>query len=271
VPSNFDCIGLGVADGAAFRALIERLVQDAVLIGSRDGCDVLRWQDDCGARVGIGIVDGVIVDVVPSFAAPTGVATGQMTRLNDEIWRADVVDADGEVVTAMAVDLEERRLAGPGPRVGDLGVIAFGWGLAAFEDADAYGRDDASLLQADDAGSPPPADLAEGITWPPRMAAESFISYGLFAEGDPAPVAHLAGTVLDASTRTNPATGQAFHVARLRTVPGEIVACVPAVAWDLPRAGQVLAGRAYMVATLATIPPEAAPRRRRGWFGRRGS
>jgi len=30
-------------------------------------------------------------------------------------------------------------------------------------------------------------------------------------------------------------------------------------------------GTLYMVATLATIPPEAAPRRRRGWFGRRGS
>ncbi len=73
----------------------------------------------------------------------------------------------------------------------------------------------------------PPHYRERGWSWPPRLAAESFISYGVFA--DPAqarPRARLSGTVLKAGHHVCALTGQPFTVAAVRTAGFEADLCL---------------------------------------------
>ena len=95
------------------------------------------------------------------------------------------------------------------------------------------------------------------------MAAESFISYGAFAQalGNSAPPtaqAWLSGTVLRASHRTCALTGQGFSVATVRTAGFAADVCLP----DLdhlvpPETGNIISGTVFLAAAFEPENPDA--------------
>ena len=108
-------------------------------------------------------------------------------------------------------------------------------------------------------------------------AGESFVSYGLFSGdgcSEPHAYAQLSGVVLAGSTKLNTRTSAAFHVARVRSVLGELDVCVPVTEQpEMPVPGNVVAGLVYLVASIDELwagvddLPQPAPSRRR-WFRR---
>lgn len=255
--SNLECLGLGVADQAAFVRLVSGALSDAVLLGRSGDVDVVRWQDPSGARLVMGLRDGELLDLLPSFAGEPGALLSGVRMANDEVSTAAVLDDDGEQATALALELEQRRFLA-GDVTGRAAVTALGVQVEVFADADAFGTSDASLLSPDrDRDSEPPEQYREnGWPWPPRMAAESFISYGVFGEpADATAHARLAGVVLHASRRTTALTGQAFTVARVRTAGFESDVCLAADAHpQVPEPGAVVSGTVFLVGDLPLSP-----------------
>lgn len=138
-------------------------------------------------------------------------------------------------------------------------------------DADQFAASDAGPLNGpEDLEREPPAAYAErGLVWPPRMAPESLVSYGMFGD-QPDAHARLHGVVTQAATRRTALTGQAFHVARVRTVPGEVDVCVAADDHaQAPRPGNVVGGTVFMVASVGVVAPAGRGRRglRLPWRG----
>ena len=101
-----------------------------------------------------------------------------------------------------------------------------------------------------------------GLAGPPRLAAESFISYGMFA--DPAearPDARLSGTVLHAGRRVCALTRQPFTVATVRTAGFEADVCLAGSEHpDLPAPGSIISGT--VVLSAANDAPSPRVRRR---------
>ncbi|GHJ48127.1 hypothetical protein Cs7R123_54690 [Catellatospora sp. TT07R-123] len=267
--SNFECVGLAVGDRAELAELVSRALAGAEPVGHVGGIDVCVWQDPSGVRLVFSLKNGKILDFVPSFAGTEGARLSAVRPANDEVAIANVVDGDGEMMTMLAVELEQRRLlTGAGRSVsGPASVIAFGQDVSVHADEDAFAASDASLLDPDDAGTEPPADHSEqGLPWPPRMGPESFISYGVFGPAEQAQaLARLHGTVLDAQRRTVAATGQSFVVARVRTVGFETDLCLPDLPdAELPQPGNVIGGHVFLVASLPSLTsPDSA---RRSWL-----
>lgn len=83
-----------------------------------------RWEDPSGSRLVLGIQDGQLVDLLPSFASHPGSQLAGVSALNPEVAAADVVDDEGETLTRMAIELDERRLlsADEQPRGGPAAV-----------------------------------------------------------------------------------------------------------------------------------------------------
>ncbi|MDQ1304469.1 MAG: hypothetical protein QG671_296 [Actinomycetota bacterium] len=268
--SNLDCVGLRVRDQDGFTELVGDALRSAQPLGSRDGVDVVRWQDAGGARLVFGLRGGKVLDLLPSFAAEPGAQLSGLVMATDEVATAAVVDESGEQLTSLALEPEQRRLL-PADQVHCAAtVIALGVEVGVFSDADAFGASAASLLSERDSGSEPPADyIANGWTWPPRMAAESFISYGVFgASTDATAHAQIAGTVLAASLRRTMLTGQEFITARVRTAGFETDVCLSAHEHqEVPIPGQVIAGTVFLVGDLAWASDAEAPARRRHFLG----
>jgi hypothetical protein len=140
-----------------------------------------------------------------------------------------------------------------------------------FDDAAAFAASPASLLSPDDqADEPPPAHYVEqGWAWPPRIAAESFISYGVFAPPEEAtPHARLADTVVAAATRRVVLTGLQFVHAVVRTVGFDAHACFPSDTSTAPL-GAIIHGTVYLVGSLPGAAPSAPPPQQRSWSLRR--
>jgi len=142
-----------------------------------------------------------------------------------------VVDAGGRQLTAMAFEAEQyRQLQALGePIGGPARITALGVAVQVHPDADAFAASPGSQLDpaADPDQEPPPHYRERGWSWPPRLAAESFISYGVFA--DPAQAqarARLSGTVLEAGQHVCALTGQPFTVAAVRTAGFEADLCL---------------------------------------------
>lgn len=267
--SNLACIGLDVTDEEEFRRVVGLAVDRATVLGERDGNRVLRWQDDAGARLAL-VLDRsrTLVAVTPSFASEPGAVLASLAHANEECWTAAVTE-HGEQVTALAADFEQSALLDPASRAGGrAGVVALGTDVQVLADAAAFEASPASLVSPDraDHGEPPTDFVENGWSWPPRMAAESFISYGVFGEASQAePVARLNGTVLRSRTYRNSLTGGAFHVARVRTVGFETDVCLAASEHPhAPPPGSIVAGRVYLVAALESMPA-AEPSTRRGF------
>ena len=269
--SNLECIGLGVEDQDALAALVDAIRPSAVTIGEAKGVAVERWEDPSGARLILGIRRTEIVDLLPSFAATPGARLAQVEFVTDQVATASVVDDTGEQLTALAMEVEERRLIGRGPFPGPVlaSVTGLGVDVVVHADAEAFEASPRSLVSAsdqDEGGEPPEHYREQGWKWPPRMAAESFISYGVFGSPEQAdPHARFAGTVTRAEKRTVVQTGQAFVAARVRTVGFELDLCMPFAGTEV-KAGSIIEGTAFLVGSVAE---PAVPPRRRWLRGRR--
>jgi hypothetical protein len=273
VASNLSCIGFA-ADGAApIEDLLRTVLPASEPVGRQDGVDVFRWEDASGARLVISLRDGEVLDLLPSFAGRPGVRIADCHPLNADVAGAQVVDEDGEQTTAMAFELEQRRaLAGRAPVAGIASVIALGHDVSVHADEAAFAASPRSLMNRYAEAEDPPARASElGLPWPPRMAAESFISYGVWGEPEQAEAyARLNGTVLAAEQRRNSLTGADFHVCRVRTMDFEVDLLLDARDHPEPPApGQVVAATPYLVASIESLGfgTDEAPKRR--WFGRR--
>lgn len=252
MPSTLACIGLDVAD---LDELNEHLgAMPVQVVGRTDGIEALRYVDPSGARVVVTVdLDGDTLDLVPSYDGRPGARLADVAA-HGPLARADVLDDDDEVVTRLAVDLEQRRhLTGPVGGPLRASVVAFGLEMSAYADGAAFVASEDSLV------GDPASD--EALT---RLAAESLLSYGLFGDAVTAqPAAFVAGTVLEAATRTHDVTGQTFHVVRLRTVGFTATVCLAGSAHPTaPTLGSVLAGSCYLAADVPTLWT-VEPRRRR--------
>jgi hypothetical protein len=249
--SHLGCVGLGVDDVDALAALLDEVVPRGAASRQPDGSVLYVWTDPSGARLTI-TTDrtGDVDTVTPSYDGQPGALLGGLVARNGAVVAADVLE-DGKVVTRLAVEVLAPQ---PVPATGRAVLTAFGVDVSLHASPEEFAESDASLLSP---GS-------EREDEPLRMAAESFLSYGVFGEADESrPIARLNGTVLAARTATVETTGQSFHAVRVRTIGMEVDVCLAAADHpDAPEVGGVLAGTVYLVADV-----ERPPARRR-WFGR---
>ena len=137
---------------------------------------------------------------------------------------------------------------------GPARITALGVAVEIYQDDDVFAASPGSLLDpsADSAREPPQHYLDRGWTWPPRMASESFFSYGVC--GEPAQVsasARLSGTVLKADRAACTLTGQPFIIASVRTIGFEADLCLAGSGHpDLPVPGNIISGTVYISATI---------------------
>lgn len=270
--SNLGCVGLAVDDEAAIDELLRDVDPDARSLGRVGGVEVRRWEDPSGARLVYGLRHGEVTDFLPSFAAVPGAQLAGIRFVADEVVAAGIVDEEGEQMTGMTLELEQHRLlrARGAPTSGRAAIVALGVDVAVFDDAVVFGESPASLLSDRDldADDPPAHHVELGFTWPPRVAAESFMSFGVLAPEEEEVTAHarLAGTVVEADVRTVVQTGQRFIAARVATVGFETTVCFPAgETAEPPRPGNVIHGTVFLVGDL-DLPPVTA--RQRSWLRR---
>ena len=178
----------------------------------------------------LGWRSGELLDFIPAYTAARGGLLSDCHLINESVAAATVVDAGGRQLTAMAFEAEQYRqlqALGNRPRAGR--ITALGVAVQVHLDAGAFAASPGSQLDpaADPGQEPPPHYRERGWSWPPRLAAESFISYGVFA--DPAQAqarARLSGTVLEAGQHVCALTGQPFTVAAVRTAGLEADLCL---------------------------------------------
>ena len=128
------------------------------------------------------------------------------------------------------------------------------------------------MLDTSKSDEPPPPEYAErGWEWPPRIAAESFFSYGVF--GGTGAGAMLHGIVLGADRRTVAETGQTIVVATVRLLGFKVCVCLPGDRLPTnPVKGNVIGGDVYLVGSMpGLVSNDLQPRSRRGWLRRRGA
>lgn len=255
--SNMACVGLDVPDVDGLNALLGEIWPRTTVLAVVDGLVIRRWEDASGARIVLAGRDGTVERFMPSFAGVPGALLRDVFALTDEVSAADVV-LDGETATRLAIELEERDLVRGRTVAGEASIVLLGTGVEVFADEAAFMRSPASLLTPgkEPEGEPPP-DLAErGIAWPMRVAAESFMSMGLFSSSFAGAAsatadARMAGTVLAAERRAVAVTGQSFVVARVRCIGFEADLCLPAPAdGAVPEPGNVIAGDVFAVGSL---------------------
>lgn len=250
--SNLACIGLAVADDHELGQLIDSIRPSAHTLGVFDGVTVQRWQDDTGSTLVMAWKNRQLVDLLPTFAGASGGQLAGMALINGSVASAAVVDEDGEQVTALTFDAEDyRQMIPSGPISGFARITSLGVAVTIHADAETFAASRDSLLEPNQSNDPPPSHYVEqGWAWPPRMAAESFISYGVFA--DPAAStahARLSGTVLRARHHTNALTGQGFTAATVRTVGFETELCLAdADHTAVVEPGSVISGTVYLTA-----------------------
>jgi hypothetical protein len=176
----------------------------------------------------------------------------------------DVLDEAGEVATRAAIDLEQGELAARQSTAQAASVVAFGNAVRVHASEEAFAGSPDSLLAPDAEPSEPPPHFAErGWPWPPRVAPESFMSYGAFASAGAAVAdARMYGSVVSAERHSNAQTGEPFVVARTRTAGMELDLCLEAAAdGSIPQPGQVIGGDVYLVASFEGFGGGELPRR----------
>jgi hypothetical protein len=255
--SNLACIGLAVNDDTEFDALISSVLPRASLLGEVDGVRVVRWEDQSGARLVLGLADGELKDLLPSFAAPAETWLDDISLVSDDVAAASVVD-DPDHGFNITLELEERQLisASPPPAPSLASIVAFGGDVAVHANAQAFHESTRSLLDPDaDPDSEPPDDHPPDWSWPRRVGAESFLSWGAWGE-PPQAFARLAGTVTGAEVRTNTHTNQRFVAARLTiALAFNTTVCFPFADGDVcPQTGNIVEGDVLLVGSLGTAP-----------------
>jgi hypothetical protein len=238
------------------RQLIGSALETAGQIGSHGACVLYRWQDPSGVRLVIVVEGQQVVGFLPSFAGRPGARLAQVRAVNQDVVAADVLDQAGEQVTRLATELEQQRILPDGPLVGPASIVALGIDVSVHASAEAFAASDASLVSgAGNSGEAPKHFVDNGWPWPPRMAAESFISYGVFNSPETMHAqARLNALVLAADIRTVSMTGQRFIAARVRSAGFEADVCMPADESTAPPSpGNIVAGTVYLVASMPEL------------------
>jgi hypothetical protein len=253
VSSTLACAGLPVTDEQQLSALLDRIMPEVQELGRTGRKRVVRWTDPSGARLVLDVTDEGVVDLLPSFRSGTTVLLGDLRAVNSDVAIASLLDEDGEEMTSVALALEQRRLLPRQPvaRV-RASLTALGVDVVVHPDAGAFESSDASLLDPDASGGAPPSTWERDWPWPPRVAANSLLSYGVFAEvADATAHARLAGEVLLAERRTVQATGADVVVAEVRTAGFSVTVCLEGAAHpQTPVPGNVLSGTVLLTASL---------------------
>jgi hypothetical protein len=259
--SALACLGLAVSDDAEFDVLLKHALLGLREIGTFGGVWVGRWQDDSGAALILGLRDGQIADFTFTCTGTRGGLLADCRLIGEAIAWAKVTDAGGQQVTAMAFDTEQyRQLAALGQHVsGPARITALGVDVAVYPDEQAFAASPHSQAHPSPQTAPPPPDY-DG-PWPPRLAAESFISHaGLTDRPQYQSRARLSGTVLDATRRVNGLTGQAFTIAAVRTAGFEASLCLAGNDHpDLPQPGNIISGLVDLSAAIDTPALTGAP------------
>ncbi len=258
VTSALACVGLEVSDETGLDWLVTSAHRAVRETGVFDGVHVGRWQDGSGAALILGWRSGELLDFIPAYTATRGGLLSDCHLINESVAAAKVVDAGGRQLTAMAFEAEQyRQLRALGePAGGPARITALGVDVQVHPDADAFAASPGSQLDpaADPDQEPPPHYREQGWPWPPRLAAESFITYGVFA--DPAqarPRARLSGTVLEAGQHVCALTGQPFTVAAVRTAGFEADLCLAGTEHPgLPAPGNIISGTVVLSAAIDT-------------------
>jgi hypothetical protein len=251
VASNLAWIGLAVSDTAELAQLLNTVMRSVHEVGVYDGVHVGRWQDDSGASLVLGWRPDEFLEMLPTYAATRGGLLSDCELINGEIASAAVVDADGEQLTSMAFQVEQyRQVQALGrPVDGSARITALGVDVQISHDADAFAASPASLLRQPDPADEPPQHFRErGWSWPPRVAAESFVPYGMFGEpGQASAHARLSGIVLTARRSICALTGQPFTIASVRTVGFEADLCLAGSEHPgVPAPGNVVSGTVFL-------------------------
>ena len=241
--SNLACIGLGVADAEALGELLRAVIPAGSVGRAEDGSALYVWTDESGARLTVSTDrSGAVVDVAPSYAGEPGADLAGLVARHDSVVEADVV-VDGVVMGRLVVEV---LAPGPVPAAGRASVTAFGLDVVV-EDPAADGTTDQQGVE-----------ILRSIGLEQRDGEDE-------SDGDDPdePVALIGGVVLATRTATVGATGQAFHVSRLRTQGMEVDLCLAAERHPAPPGvGAVVTGTVYLVADLER------PRVGRRWFRR---
>ena len=244
----------------AFAGLAERLLPAAVPIGSRAGTSIRRWQDASGARLTFAVRRRSVEDVVLSLDAEPGAILRDAKVVDRFTVRSDLVDEVGEQVTALVAAFDVGPLI-EGSYSGPAAMIALGERVTIHADAESFhATPDSRFGDADGEGDHVVAHRSPTV---PGFAAESFLSYGVFASvfgnGPPTPHAKLHGTVVAAVRRTNLTGGGSFVVARVRTAGFLADICLSAAEHPVPAIGSIVGGDVYLVGTIPAWPRTAGP------------
>ncbi|HET9501575.1 MAG TPA: hypothetical protein VFO98_15080 [Marmoricola sp.] len=260
--SNLGCIGLQPESEDGLLDLLNAVESAMRPVGRTDGgADVLQWTDESGARLTLTVSGDDIVDLVPSFAARTGVSLGGAQRQGEYVV-ADVLDAEGEQTTRLLCELEQAAFLPADGASGAAALTVFGLDVSVHADESAFATSDDSVATPGDP-RPRPAELPPGFPWPPRLAAESFASLGLFdgssdsGRTDAEPYARVTARVTEVETRTNSRTGQQFHAVQASCRGMDLVVCLAAADHPAPSEGNIVSGITYVVASLPSLWPSA--------------
>jgi len=250
VSSALACVGLAVSDDAEFNLLLKHALTGIREIGTFGGVYVGRWQDDSGAALILGLHDGQIADFTFAYAGTSGGLLADCRLIHQSIAWAKVTDTDGQQVTAMAFEAQQyRQLLALGQQVsGAARITALGIDVTIYPDPDAYTASPDSKVPGTAPGAPPDYDGP----WPPRLAAESFVSHAAFADSpDKQSRARLSGTVLNAARHVCALTGQPFTVAAVRTAGFTADLCLAAGDHpELPVPGSIISGTVVLSAAI---------------------
>lgn len=211
----FAALGFGIDTREKFSEQSLRVAEAGERIALPGGGEYRRWSPGAGVELWARIARGEVVGMNPHFAGDAIIRAGIAGRFRDpgasaldgmyQVWPEPTSHDPESGSTTFVIDapdfaLHDRvRL----PRIAPVQVAAFAFELSAFADEEAYGASQTGEL---------------------KYAPESLLPTGLFGEGGgvPAPEAMLSGRVLATELRINPATGNPFRWARVRTWGGEI-------------------------------------------------
>lgn len=262
--NHFGAIGIVIRSKEEFEKVVGTLMNAGTSTPLTADLGETVWTDPSGARMVVQTRDGKIEFMFPCFAGQTPPAPVANVRMVDqETALLELLDAPGgTMVCPLAVELEDRAtltLRGGHLDQGSLVVSALAEEIVVHADTDAYNESQTGM----------------------RFAADFLIPSGTFslnaADPDWAPSARaiFAGEVLEAETRTNESTGEAFHRVRVRTISALEVDI--AVATDelpeAPVAGNIVSGTFFITGRLGLEPVTPAetpadPSRPRKWFKR---